>query len=584
MIRAQLGPMARRDARRAAEQLAMACRGIFDDAARKRRTAMELGQTDNNDRALVEQVVVACQAAIARAVKQPKSAIGLARSLSSALTSLQLIESEVGKGADGAQAVVTNADALARQALTQVLTLTPNPSQAKSALAMVTNVAPLPSNPALPIASVFKTALPTFGDVSRAYIAMRKAVDGDNHPDIKYLELRRQTFIDLIGDRPVDQYFPNDLQDYVTAMQFWPANATKRAGAGETRTILDSNRSLALKPLARKTMQDGYLANVKTMMRFGMMKPNYRDPFAGARIRWPKTYGTSAVREGVDDAVINATFRNGIATGLLAEAMLPVLAKLTGRRIGLLAHLRGSDFREKYGAIIAQTSGIVLVNGRWQRVPIKTEESATYFVIHDFFRTIGFVNWAQKRADDWVFAALHEHPDPSKYASKEMNKLLRKSGAIGANIEVFHSLRGDAIDDIRNTNIKDRSRRLQTGHELGDVHDLYGFRALGAAETQQLARRPLAGGIDWTVFEGLDFEALAKARHKRGRRSKLSRQNPRLTGLRTICSSGKFCPHRSRVDLIMTGAVIAGKQTANENVRVFYANGAPFRIKLRKYR
>ena len=129
---------------------------------------------------------------------------------------------------------------------------------------------------------------------------MRKAVDGDNHPDIKYLELRRQTFIDLIGDRPVDQYFPNDLQDYVTAMQFWPANATKRAGAGETRAILESNRHLALKPLARKTMQDGYLANVKTMMRFGMMKHNYRDPFAGARIRWPKTYGTSAVREGVD--------------------------------------------------------------------------------------------------------------------------------------------------------------------------------------------------------------------------------------------------------------------------------------------
>ncbi len=119
-------------------------------------------------------------------------------------------------------------------------------------------------------------------------------------------------------------------------------------------------------------------------------------------------------------------------------------------------------------------------------------------MIYDFFRKVGFVDWAQERADDWIFAALHEHPDPSKYASKEMNKLLRQSGAIGANIEVFHSLRGDAIDDIRNTNIKDRSRRLQTGHELGDVHDLYGFRALGAAETQQLARRPLAGGIDWT--------------------------------------------------------------------------------------
>lgn len=163
MIRAQLGPMARRDARRAAEELAMACRGIFDGVALKRRTAMELGQTDNNDRALAEQVVAACQAAIARAVKQPKSAIGLARSLSSALTSLQLIESEVGKGSDGAQAVVTNADALTRQALAQVLALAPNPSEAKSALATATNVAPLPSHSTLLIASTIKTALPTFG-------------------------------------------------------------------------------------------------------------------------------------------------------------------------------------------------------------------------------------------------------------------------------------------------------------------------------------------------------------------------------------------------------------------------------------
>lgn len=71
-----------------------------------------------------------------------------------------------------------------------------------------------------------------------------------------------------------------------------------------------------------------------------------------------------------------------------------------------------------------------------------------------------------------------------------MNKLLHKSGAVGTNIEVFHSLRGDLIDDLRKTELKDRSRRLQTGHELGDVHDMYGFRALDADEARRLASRP----------------------------------------------------------------------------------------------
>ncbi len=480
---------------------------------------MDLGQTDNNNTALAEQVVAACQSAIASAIKQPKSAIGLARSLSSALTSLQLIESEVGKGVDGAQAVVTNAEALTRQALTQVLALAPNPSEAKSALANMTSVAPpLKISSALSASSSRTTKLMTFGEVSRAYIDMRIANDGENHPDIKSLELRRQTFIDLCGDRQIGDYGPADLQDYVTRMQYWPANVTKRSGISrDTHAILADNKNLAQKPLSKKTMLDGYVVNIKTMARFRMSDDNYRDPFANVKIRWPKTYGTSAIREGIDDGVLNKTFKNGIASGLLAWAILPLLAKLTGRRIGLLAHLQGSDFREKHDVMIAQTAAIKCVEGRWQRIPVKTHESTSFFVLHDMLRP--FFQWARQQ-DGWIFKALHEHPNASKYASKEMNKLLRRSGARGANIEVFHSLRGDMLDDLRVTDVDARARRLQAGHELGDVHDEYGSRALSAFDAKRIANRLLPETIDWTVFEGLDFEALSKARPKKGRRSK----------------------------------------------------------------
>jgi hypothetical protein len=65
-----------------------------------------------------------------------------------------------------------------------------------------------------------------------------------------------------------------------------------------------------------------------------------------------------------------------------------------------------------------------------------------------------------------------------------------------------------------------RFQRLQAGHELGDEHDKYGFRALSAEECLRLANLPLQEGIDWTVFKGLDFEAMAKRRRTRGRRPK----------------------------------------------------------------
>jgi hypothetical protein len=85
---------------------------------------------------------------------------------------------------------------------------------------------------------------------------------------------------------------------------------------------------------------------------------------------------------------------------------------------------------------------------------------------------------------------------------------------------VFHSLRGDAIDEMRDAAVEGRARRLQSGHELGDEHDKYGFRALSAKQCQYLASLPLQEGIDWSVFKGLDFDAMAKRRRSRGRRPK----------------------------------------------------------------
>jgi hypothetical protein len=531
MVRAQLGARSRGEAKRLSLGLASMCQTICSFAADTWKGAsMDALQFDDKQDDLIRHTVTACQNAIARAVENPSQAIGLARGLEAALTSLQLVQREVAKGDAGAVAVTTNADALTLQALADVLKLSTQPEQALAALAAVEDVGPQVMTvrntlaPA-PRPSAATHGLPLFSAISQAYIDMRKDRDRD-HPDIPILTLRRQVFLDAIGDRTPDQYFPSDLQNFVNRMQYWPANVTKRADMQDRSTleILEANKNFELQPMAENTMMKGYIANIRTMMRYRIQDLNYRDPFAGAQISLPKAYKAPKPREGVSLEVTNRVFANGVKSGLLDEAMFPLLAKVTSRRLGLLTYLHSEDIRQKHGVWIAQTNGIVEIYNEetkkkeWRRVPIKTSESMSFYVLHNILEDeIGFISWMRAR-DGFIFEAAHEHPDPSKYMSKTMQNHMKRCGARGG--EVFHSLRGDAIDGMRKEKVDGRARRLQSGHELGDTHEQYGFRALTAEQCQYLANLPLQEGIDWHVFKGLDFDAMARRRRGRGRRPK----------------------------------------------------------------
>jgi hypothetical protein len=412
-----------------------------------------------------------------------------------------------------------------------VLKLSTQPEEALAALAAVKDVCPqTPAayNTAAPAAPAGATnGLPLFSEISQGYIDMRNERDRDS-ADIPMLILRRQVFLDLIGDRTPDQYYPSDLQTFVNRMQYWPANVTKRSDmeGKSTLEILESNKNFRLQPMAQNTLRGGYIANVRTMMRHRIQDLKYQDPFAGAKISMPKAYKPPKPREGVSLSVTNRVFDAGVKSGRLDEAILPLMAKLTGRRLGLLAYLQGEDIREKHGVWIAQTNGIVEVKDEttgvtsWQRVPIKTTESMTFYVLHNYMDEIGLVTWMRAQSG-FIFKELHEHPNPSKYASKTMQNVMKRNGAKGG--EVFHSLRGDAIDEMRDAEVEGRARRLQSGHELGDVHDKYGFRALTAKQCQYLANLPLQQGIEWEIFRGLDFDAMAKRRRTPGRRPTLER-------------------------------------------------------------
>lgn len=56
------------------------------------------------------------------------------------------------------------------------------------------------------------------------------------------------------------------------------------------------------------------------------------------------------------------------------------------------------------------------------------------------------------------------------------------------------------------------------GHEANDVHGNYGQQsALRRKQCQELANFELPKEIDWSMFEGLDFDAMARQARKIGR-------------------------------------------------------------------
>ncbi|WP_454686952.1 hypothetical protein [Agrobacterium leguminum] len=214
--------------------------------------------------------------------------------------------------------------------------------------------------------------------------------------------------------------------------------------------------------------------------------------------------------------------------------MLPLLGHLTGRRIGLLIHLTGNDFREKFAGVwVAQLASVKKIDGVWVSTPHKTEASTSYFVLHQFLSEIGFVEWAVRQKGRFLFPNLMGLADPSKSASSYINRLFERAGIKQKNRkgddgeaggrEVFHSLRGGNIDDMRDAKIEGRARRMQSGHQVGsDEHDNYGFMNLGERQARQIAELPLDPGIDFSVFRGLDFDRIA-------RKKRLSGPRPRKT-------------------------------------------------------
>ncbi len=365
----------------------------------------------------------------------------------------------------------------------------------------------------------------TFSELADSY-DQRQLQRGATEKLLSKARLARATFIGLLGDRPITAYRPSDLQFYIDRMQYWPKNHIKRSpelrdvslADWPIAQIIEDNRDFKCEGISRKTLEDSYVAFVRAIIRDRRTELGFADPFRDMKIAWPLSSTSPRKRLPISTPTLNKVFVNGVESGYLEEAILPLMAYLTGRRIGLLLHLRGEDFRQRDGVWIVHPQSHIRFEGKRIRVPYKTEASLRAFVLHNVLDDIGFALWASEQKGP-IFGNALRYPDPSKLASRRLNRLLQRSGAIGENIEVLHSLRHQAIERMRHIKLDDKSRYLQAGHRgAWTEHDDYGAENLSGENLHVVANMPLDEGLDLSPFKRLDFDKMAKAVRTTGRR------------------------------------------------------------------
>lgn len=369
------------------------------------------------------------------------------------------------------------------------------------------------------LATIAKPEGPLFSAAADAYHDTLREANGPGYDELKYLRHRKAVFLQICGDKPVGLYTKKDLQTFVNEVRFLPPNISKSADfdiADIKRHIAEAKEKGA-PGLSESTLVNTYLSRVKTIIRNGCAEAGIPFQLDNVRIIVPKGVPKGKRRLTPDYDALNKVFRAGVATGMLAETMLPLLGFLTGRRLGLLTFLCREDLRRYHGCWIVPPRDITKVEDRYIMVPFKTNESLTYFVLHDVLAELGFMDWA-RRGTGFIFRSLHEAKDPADTASKRMARLFREAGVDPEHFKMFHGLRHARISLNRQLKLDPRVCRLQVGHELEGVHDQYGSdQGMTHDEIADVASAKLPLEIDLSIFKGLDFEALAAARPRPGR-------------------------------------------------------------------
>ncbi|CAN7610667.1 site-specific integrase [Rhizobium leguminosarum] len=358
---------------------------------------------------------------------------------------------------------------------------------------------------------------PLLSEVLDPWIEQRRGLQIDKSK-LKTDYNRINDFIKFAGDKPVNKYVFSDFQAWSNLLVRVPQNQMKvptirnmsHQDAADYNDSLPSRKRLPT--LSEKTIDSNYLSPLRIIFREEAANHQFRSPLADADVRISGAAKSSVERLPFDVSELNKWFAHSAKEARADSKWLPLLATITGARIGELVYLQGKDVcsmlaeDESEHWVIDLRNDIELVDGESEQRKTKNKGARRLIALHEVFAQVGFIEYARTRkSGEWLFPAAfrygkEEVKDPADAASKRMGRMLREVGIHKVLEKVFHSSRHTAKDLMRMARIDERTHDLQTGHTHKNASRNYGTKVLKRDEVEVLASLPLPAGLDLSPY------------------------------------------------------------------------------------
>ncbi|MBR0860108.1 tyrosine-type recombinase/integrase [Bradyrhizobium liaoningense] len=333
----------------------------------------------------------------------------------------------------------------------------------------------------------------------------------ENSREPDYFEHRLKAFLEIVGDRPIAAYTEADLTRFAGKLQHLPERHTvdpvwkkmTLVQAIEENAERGPNRA---ETISFTTVKVGYIGKVKTAIRWLCATYHVRYPFEYGHTLIPKDLPTPVIRFGLDTDQLNKLFAYCAAEAderRPEDVWLPLLAFLTGARLGELVAIQPHNVRQRHGVYVVDLTGRITDSEGVRNRPLKNRESLRLFALHDSLRQLGFIDWVERQrrlGHEYLFPDLHARARSTHVASKRFQRIFRKLKMGGPH--VFHSLRHSFKDWARQFGVEERTITLQAGHSLDGIALRYGNRYLREDELQKIASLPLPKGLDVSAYQG----------------------------------------------------------------------------------
>lgn len=353
---------------------------------------------------------------------------------------------------------------------------------------------------------------PLLSDCLEEFLEAKRIQLSEESREPAYFRHRLTALLDIVGDKPIGDYSEADLTRFAARLQYLPERHTvDPAWKGMTLVqAIDANekRSGRAETISFTTVKVGYIGKIKTAIRWLCANYRVRYPFEYGHTLIPKALPPPDARLVLDNNRLNKLFAHCAANAdekRPEDVWLPLLAYLTGARLGELVSIQPHNIEQQHGVYVVNLTGRIIDSKGVRNRPIKNRESLRSFALHNSLQELGFIKWVEDQTGaghEYLFPDLHAAKRPTHAASKRFQRVF--STLEMGKAYVFHSLRHSYKDWARDCEVAERTITIQAGHTLEGDAERYGSKGLRARELKRMASLPLPDGLDLTVYQGVN--------------------------------------------------------------------------------